>query len=156
MAGGLARSGETRARQTRAGALAADAAQPLAHRFDPEAERRGRRWTDSKLVQLARILDARLLTNDANLCSFARVQGVGALNLSTSPARPPDAQCRRRGRAELTKEGREPHQAVGYLPEGTMIVVNQARDRIGQTVLVAISSVLQTSGGRLFFAELRH
>jgi uncharacterized protein YacL len=55
----------------------------------------------------------------------------------------------------LTKEGREAHQAVGYLPDGTMIVVNHARAQIGKTVTVIISTSLQTSAGRLFFAELK-
>jgi uncharacterized protein YacL len=54
----------------------------------------------------------------------------------------------------LTKEGRDPHQAVGYLRDGTMIVVNHARPHIGKTVRISISTVLQTSAGRLFFAEL--
>ena len=55
---------------------------------------------------------------------------------------------------ELTKEGRDAHQAVGYLADGTMIVTNHARERMGQTVLVTIASALQTSAGRLLFAEL--
>ena len=54
----------------------------------------------------------------------------------------------------LVKEGRDAHQAVGYLGDGTMIVVNHARSLIGKTARVSISSVLQTSAGRLFFAEL--
>ena len=56
----------------------------------------------------------------------------------------------------LVKEGRDPHQAVGYLPDGTMIVVNHARSLIGKTVKVVVSSALQTAGGRLIFAELKH
>ena len=55
----------------------------------------------------------------------------------------------------LVKEGRDPHQAVGYLPDGTMIVVNNARPRLGQTVPVQVASALQTSAGRLIFAEIR-
>ena len=55
----------------------------------------------------------------------------------------------------LTKEGRDPHQAVGYLPDGTMIVVNHAPARLGQTVGVQVASALQTSAGRLIFAEMR-
>jgi uncharacterized protein YacL len=55
----------------------------------------------------------------------------------------------------LVKEGRDPHQAVGYLADGTMIVVNQARAQIGRAATVVISSALQTAGGRLIFAELK-
>ncbi len=111
---------------------------------------------DSKLVQLAKIMNARLLSNDGNLCSIARLQDITALNLNDL------AKAIRSALATgdelnltLTKEGREPHQAVGYLNDGTMIVVNHSRDLLGKNVRVAISSVLQTSAGRLFFAELR-
>lgn len=123
----------------------------------PETDVEGDQSTDSKLIQLARMLDARLLTNDANLCSIARLQGVRALNLNElARIVRPVLATGDEVELTLTKEGREPHQAVGYLPDGTMIVVNHGRDHLGKNVLVAISSVLQTSGGRLFFAELRH
>ena len=55
----------------------------------------------------------------------------------------------------LSKEGRDAHQAVGYLRDGTMIVVNHAHAHIGKTVRISISSVLQTNAGRLFFAEMQ-
>ena len=55
----------------------------------------------------------------------------------------------------LVKEGRDAHQAVGYLPDGTMIVVNHARALVGSTVSVQVASALQTSAGRLIFAEVR-
>lgn len=123
----------------------------------PETEIEGDQSTDSKLIQIARLLDARLLTNDANLCSIARLQGVRALNLNElARVVRPVLSTGDEIELTLTKEGREAHQAVGYLPDGTMIVVNQGRDHLGKNVLVGISSVLQTSGGRLFFAELRH
>jgi uncharacterized protein YacL len=54
------------------------------------------------------------------------------------------------------KEGREPHQAIGYLPDGTMIVVNHGRPFVGKMARVIISSALQTSAGRLIFAELKN
>ena len=53
------------------------------------------------------------------------------------------------------KEGKDEHQAVGYLPDGTMIVVNHAREKLGSTALATVSSSLQTSAGRLIFAELK-
>src|SRR5947207_1556363 len=55
----------------------------------------------------------------------------------------------------LVKEGRDPNQAVGYLPDGTMIVINHARSLIGKTVKIVVSSTLQTAGGRLIFGELK-
>ncbi len=111
---------------------------------------------DTKLVHTAKLLQARLLTNDANLGAIARLQGVTILNLnalaralrpSVEPGRPLDIS--------LVREGRDAHQAVGYLNDGTMIVVNHAKHFLGQTVPVIVTSSLQTSAGRLFFAELK-
>ncbi len=111
---------------------------------------------DSKLVQLAKMMSARMLTNDSNLCSIARMQGVQALNLNDlARAMRPALTAGDDVEVPLSKEGRDVHQAVGYLADGTMIVVNHARSFIGKTVRVNISSVLQTSAGRLFFAELK-
>ncbi len=111
---------------------------------------------DTRLALLAKLLDARLLTNDGNLCSIARLQGVVALNLNdvTKALRPILAPGQELEIA-LVKDGREPHQAVGYMPDGTMIVVNHARARLGGTATVIISGAHQTSAGRLFFAELK-
>lgn len=112
--------------------------------------------TDSKLVQLAKMMNARLLSNDGNLCSIARMQGVTALNLNDlARAMRPALTAGDEVDLALSKEGRDAHQAIGYLADGTMIVVNHARPHIGKTVRVCISSVLQTTAGRLFFAELR-
>jgi uncharacterized protein YacL len=55
----------------------------------------------------------------------------------------------------LMKEGKESHQAVGYLPDGTMVVVNHARGHLGEMVTIGVSSVVHTTAGRLFFAELK-
>jgi len=116
----------------------------------------GSESTDAKLVHLARMLDARILTNDGNLCAIARLQGVSPLNLhELVTALRPVLAAGDEVEVTLSKEGREAHQAVGYLDDGTMIVVNHARERLGQTVLVAVSSLLQTSAGRMFFAEVR-
>jgi uncharacterized protein YacL len=110
---------------------------------------------DSKLIQLAKMLHARLLSNDGNLCSIARIQGITALNLNDlNKALRPVVATGDEIMLTLTKEGREAHQAVGYLPDGTMIVVNNSRAQVGKNVRVAISSVRQTNAGRLFFAEL--
>ena len=110
---------------------------------------------DSKLIQLAKMLSARLISNDGNLCSIARLQGITALNLNDlNKALRPVVGAGDEITLTLTKEGREAHQAIGYLPDGTMIVVNNSRAQVGKSVRVSISSVRQTSAGRLFFAEL--
>ena len=111
---------------------------------------------DTKLVQLAKILNARLLSNDGNLCSIARLQGISALNLNElNKALRPALTVGDEVELSLTREGRDAHQAVGYLGDGTMIVVNHARPLLGKVTTVTVSSVLQTSAGRLFFAEIK-
>jgi uncharacterized protein YacL len=111
---------------------------------------------DTRLVRAAKVLQARLLTNDAALGQVARLQEVSVLNLNDlTRALRPVVLAGDEIELNLVKEGREPHQAVGYLPDGTMIVVNHARTRLGKTVKATVSSALQTSAGRLIFAELR-
>jgi uncharacterized protein YacL len=111
---------------------------------------------DTKLTQVAKMLDARLLTNDSSLCSIARLQNVTVLNLNDlTHALKPQLTPGDEVELPLIKEGRDAHQAVGYLPDGTMIVVNHARAHIGKTMPVVVASALQTSAGRLFFADLR-
>lgn len=111
---------------------------------------------DSRLVRTAKILQARLLTNDMALCQVARLQQVPALNLSDlARALRPVVVAGDELELNLVKEGREAHQAVGYLPDGTMIVVNHARPHIGSVATVIVSSALQTGAGRLVFAELK-
>jgi uncharacterized protein YacL len=101
-------------------------------------------------------LQARLLTNDNSLCQVARLQQVTALNLNDlARALRPVVLAGDEMELHLIKEGREPHQAVGYLPDGTMIVINHARSLIGKTVKIVVSSMLQTAGGRLIFGELK-
>lgn len=111
---------------------------------------------DTKLIQLAQLLQARLLTNDSSLCRIARLQNVTALNLhELENALRPALAAGDELELALVREGRDPHQAVGYLPDGAMIVVNHARAHLGTTVAVVIASALQTAAGRLFFAELK-
>ncbi len=110
---------------------------------------------DARLIQIAKMLDARLLTNDSGLCAIARLQNVPVLNLhDLASALKPQLNAGDRLDLSLTKEGRDSHQAVGYLPDGTMIVVNHARVYLGKTVPVVVASSLQTSAGRMFFADL--
>ncbi len=111
---------------------------------------------DDRLVRTAKLLQARLLTNDNSLCQVARLQQVGALNLNDlTRALRPIVLAGDEMELQLMKEGRDPHQAVGYLPDGTMIVINHARSLIGKTVKIVVSSTLQTAGGRLIFGELK-
>jgi len=111
---------------------------------------------DARLVRTAKVLKARLLTNDHALAQVARLQQVPVLNLTDLVrALRPTVVTGDEIELNLVKEGREPHQAVGYLPDGTMIVVNHARAHVGRSTKVVISSALQTSAGRLIFAELK-
>lgn len=111
---------------------------------------------DARLVRTAKLLQARLLTNDQALCQVARLQQVAALNLADlARALRPSAAAGDELELNLIKEGRESHQAVGYLPDGTMIVVNHARPFLGKVVTVIVSSALQTGAGRLIFAEVK-
>jgi uncharacterized protein YacL len=108
------------------------------------------------LVHIARLLKARLLTNDGALCQVARLQQVSTLNLNDlTRALRPNVVIGDELELALVKEGREQHQAVGYLVDGTMIVVNHARARLGNSATVVVSSALQTGAGRLIFAELK-
>jgi len=111
---------------------------------------------DARLVRAAKVLKARLLTNDHALAQIARLQQVPVLNLADlSRALRPALVTGDELDLQLIKEGREPHQAVGYLPDGTMIVVNHARAHVGKTRTVVVGSALQTAAGRLIFAELK-
>ena len=110
---------------------------------------------DAKLVQLGKMLPAEILTNDHNLGRIAELQHVKVLNLhelakSLRPVVLPGEKLSVR----LIKEGREPQQAVAYLDDGTMIVVNRGRRYVGQEIEVTVASVLQTAAGRMAFAEL--
>jgi len=110
---------------------------------------------EAKLVELAEELSGRILTNDSNLGKVARLKGIMVLNLNElatalKPVLSPGDQLE----LELVKEGKDRHQAVGYLPDGTMIVVNQARPYIGTRQPVVVAGAVQTSAGRLIFAEL--
>src|SRR5437868_4505870 len=113
--------------------------------------------TDARLVRIAKVLKARLLTNDHALTQIARLERVGVLNLANlSRALRPSVVAGDEIDLHLVKEGREAHQAVGYLPDGTMIVVNHARAHVGKTRTVVVASALQTTAGRLIFAELKN
>ena len=111
---------------------------------------------DSRLIHMAQILQARLLTTDSNLARVARLQGLSVLNLNDlCRAIQPVISTGEELEITLIKPGRDLHQAVGYLPNGSMIVVNHARARVGDTVVVTLGAALQTASGRMYFAELK-
>lgn len=111
---------------------------------------------DDKLVNLALSLKAALLTTDYNLAQIARFHGVTWLNLnSLSKSMKFEVAQGDIVEVELAREGREPGQAVGHLPDGTMVVVNEGKDHIGKTVAVEIINITPTNGGRMIFAKVR-
>lgn len=113
------------------------------------------REVDHKLVKLAKLLDAKIMTNDFNLNKVAEVESVPVLNINDlANALKAVVLPGEMLRALIVKEGKEHDQGVAYLPDGTMIVVNHARSLIGREIPVTVSSVLQTSAGRMVFAEL--
>ncbi len=112
---------------------------------------------DMKLVRLARALGAKLFTNDFNLGKVAGLHSVACVNLNeVARAMKPVLLPGERFSLRLVREGKEKDQGVGYLHDGTMVVVNQGQRLIGQQVEVQVQSVLQTGAGILVFAELRN
>lgn len=111
---------------------------------------------DTRLVTLAREVNARILTNDEALAKVARVRGITVLSFpELVAALTVEIGVGDELSLSLTKPGKEKHQAVGYLDNGTMIVVNQAAAHLGQTVQVVVCGAHTTSAGRLIFAELK-
>lgn len=112
------------------------------------------REVDGKLVALARQYHAKILTNDFNLNKVAQIEGVQVLNINDlanalKPVVLPDEQME----IKIIKEGKEITQGVGYLDDGTMVVVDGGRPYMGKTVSVLVTSVLQTAAGRMIFTR---
>jgi uncharacterized protein YacL len=112
---------------------------------------------DSKLVSLARKLGAKILTNDFNLHKVAELQGVEVLNINQL------ANALRLAvlpgeilRVQILREGKSYGQGVGYLDDGTMVVIENARRFIGKEVEASVTSVLQTAAGRMIFSEIKN
>lgn len=121
----------------------------------PESEVTKREDVDAKLVFLARSMQAKLLTTDYNLAKMAEFHGVHWLNLnSLAKSLRPEVMLGERVEVDLMKPGKEGDQAVGYLDDGSMVVVNAGRPLIGQRVQAEIVSVLPTAGGKMIFARL--
>ena len=109
---------------------------------------------DAKLVKLAQILGTRIITNDYNLNKVAELQNVGVLNVNElSQALRPVMLPGETLDIKPIKEGKEHNQAVAYLDDGTMVVVENGRSLIGQTIRGVVTSVLQTAAGRMVFVR---
>jgi uncharacterized protein YacL len=113
------------------------------------------REVDLKLIELAKQMEAKIVTNDFNLNKVAQVRGVAVLNIndlanSLRPVVLPGEKMR----VVIMKEGKEYDQGVGYLDDGTMVVVDHARRLIGRSVEICVTSVLQTASGKMIFGRL--
>ena len=109
---------------------------------------------DGKLVQLARVHHCPILTTDFNLNRVAELQGVTVLNIhDLAQTVRPIVQPGEELTVQLVHEGKEYGQGVGYLDDGTMVVVEDARDRVGQKVNVTVTRLLPTTAGRIVFAH---
>ena len=111
---------------------------------------------DAKLVALAKQMNARVITNDFNLNKVAEIQGVGVLSInqlatSVKPLVLPGEIMK----VYIQREGKEPGQGVAYLDDGTMVVVENGKRYQGKDVDVAVTSVLQTTAGRMIFTVVK-
>lgn len=111
---------------------------------------------DTMLLKLAKQYHASIITTDFNLNKVCHVHGIKALNVNDlSEAIKPNVHQGDQLHILLTKMGKEPGQAVGYLDDGTMVVVDNAKNLIGSHVNLEVVSLLQTSSGRIVFAKNR-
>ena len=111
---------------------------------------------DAKIIALAKLLNAKVITNDFNLSKIAELQGVSALNInelanSLKPVVLPGETMK----VFILKEGKEYNQGVAYLDDGTMVVVENGRRLIGKNADVTVTSVLQTTAGRMIFSKIK-
>jgi len=112
------------------------------------------RDVDSKLIELARRLDAKIMTNDLNLNKVARLRGISIMNINElANALKPVVLPGESMRVFIIKEGKERDQGVAYLDDGTMVVVDNSRRMIGQNVDITVTSVLQTTVGKMIFGR---
>jgi uncharacterized protein YacL len=112
------------------------------------------REVDMKLIELAKLYEGKIITNDFNLNKVAQLQGVAVLNInelanSLKPIVLPGEIMR----VFILKEGKEYNQGVAYLDDGTMVVVDNARKMIGKTIDISVTSVLQTTAGKMIFGK---
>ncbi len=109
---------------------------------------------DTKLVELAKRIGGTIITNDANLNKVAELQGISVLNINAlANALKPIVLPGEEINVYVLKEGKEPGQGVAYLDDGTMVVVENGRRFMGRSLDVVVTSVLQTTAGRMIFAK---
>jgi uncharacterized protein YacL len=119
------------------------------------AELQGATKVDERLVVLAKAIGARVVTNDFNLNKIAQLQGVEVINLNElANALKLVALPGEHLSVKIVKQGDQVGQGVGYLDDGTMVVVEQGRSAIGQEVPITVTSVLQTPAGRMIFGKI--
>jgi uncharacterized protein YacL len=113
------------------------------------------REVDLKLIELGKQLDAVIVTNDFNLNKVSQLRGVSVLNINElANALKPVVLPGEAMRVFILKEGKEYNQGVAYLDDGTMVVVDNARRLIGKNADIAVTSVLQTTAGKMIFGRL--
>lgn len=114
------------------------------------------RDVDSKLIALAKEVGAKIITNDFNLNKVAELHGVTVLNINQlANALKPVVLPGEVMKVQIIKEGKEQGQGIGYLDDGTMVVVDSAKKYLGKQVEVSVTSVLQTTAGRMIFTVLK-
>ena len=114
----------------------------------------GVREVDLKLIELAKVYEGKIITNDFNLNKIAQLQGVAVLNINElANALKPIVLPGEAMKVFILKEGKEYNQGVAYLDDGTMVVVDNARKMIGKTIDVSVTSVLQTTAGKMIFGK---
>ncbi len=112
------------------------------------------RDVDMKLIELAKVYEAKIVTNDFNLNKIAQLQGVEVLNINElANALKPIVLPGEAMRVFILKEGKEYNQGVAYLDDGTMVVVDNAKKMISKTIDIAVTSVLQTTAGKMIFGK---
>src|SRR5438128_6832387 len=112
------------------------------------------REVDLKLIELAKVYEAKIITNDFNLNKVAQLQGVEVLNINElANALKPIVLPGETMRVFILKEGKEYNQGVAYLDDGTMVVVDNAKKLISRTIDIAVTSVLQTTAGKMIFGR---
>ena len=112
------------------------------------------REVDMKLIELAKVYDCKIVTNDFNLNKVAQLHGVEVLNINElANALKPVVLPGETMRVFILKEGKEYNQGVAYLDDGTMVVVDNARKMISKTIDIAVTSVLQTTAGKMIFGR---
>jgi len=109
---------------------------------------------DAKLVKFAQTINGKVVTNDFNLNKVAQIESVGVININDlANALKPIVLPGEQLIVKVIKQGEEQGQGVGYLEDGTMVVIEQGRNEIGRTVKILVTSVLQTSAGRMIFGR---